>query len=460
MNWKRNRYILLLMAIVAAAACLPWQTVMGQGSPAQVIDAAGFQADVNSETYPLMHPTSEQLAQMQEHLQSLSSVTLNEGINESLAAGELEPSVDLLPYLQYNPHERDQGQIGNCWVWAGTGLLEIALNKQMNIKDRLSIQYLDSNYNGGLGSGWAGYGGELSYLVKFYNNNGKAVPWSNTNADYQDQAAGDNDPAGSSVKPWEIGNLPYYPVYKLQEEVIPTNGVDNATAILNIKNVLHQGKAVWFAFYMSEMDDWYSFMDFWAYQSESAVWNPNYSLGQTWDDGAGHAVLCVGYHDEPGDSYWVMLNSWGDNDNRPNGLFRLDMDDLDYSGIFYNGSEPTSSFCFETVEVDFPFTATGVSTGRADSISSSSAVLRGGLPDMTRGKSVLTSFEYGLTPVYGSQTAWQIQNSTRAFSSKLTGLSPAATYYYRARAYDLYTGTDLGYSSGSSFTTSPRSRKR
>lgn len=37
-------------------------------------------------------------------------------------------SRSLLNHLSYMPAERDQGSCGNCWVWAGTGVLEVALS--------------------------------------------------------------------------------------------------------------------------------------------------------------------------------------------------------------------------------------------------------------------------------------------------------------------------------------------
>jgi len=52
--------------------------------------------------------------------------------------------------------------------------------------------------------------------------------------------------------------------------------------------------------------------------------------------------LCVGYDDsdpDPANHYWIMLNSWGINDERPNGLFRVSMyydyNDADSEG-YYN----------------------------------------------------------------------------------------------------------------------------
>ncbi len=52
--------------------------------------------------------------------------------------------------------------------------------------------------------------------------------------------------------------------------------------------------------------------------------------------------MCVGYDDsdpDPANHYWIMLNSWGINDERPNGLFRVSMyydyNDADSEG-YYN----------------------------------------------------------------------------------------------------------------------------
>lgn len=97
----------------------------------------------------------------------------------------ISTSVDLLPYLEYLAEERDQGSCGNCWVWAGTGVLEIALNKQTGIRDRLSIQYLDSCRT----VACACNGGWLANLTSFYQTTRQAIPWSNTNANWRDGGA-------------------------------------------------------------------------------------------------------------------------------------------------------------------------------------------------------------------------------------------------------------------------------
>ena len=55
----------------------------------------------------------------------------------------------LLSHMNWIPSDRDQGTCANCWSWAGTGILEIALHSQLGIRDRLSAQYVNSNYSGG-----------------------------------------------------------------------------------------------------------------------------------------------------------------------------------------------------------------------------------------------------------------------------------------------------------------------
>ncbi|MDP8248014.1 MAG: PQQ-binding-like beta-propeller repeat protein [Candidatus Tritonobacter lacicola] len=264
-------------------------------------------------------------------------------------------SVDLLSHLQYTPSERNQGYCGNCWAWAGTGCLEIALDFQAGTLDRLSVQYINSCEYGTIGKTCC-EGGWLYDFADFYSATRRAVPWSNTNADWQDGDASCDTSCAS------IATSPYYHIDTIVEETIETHGVGQATAINNIKNVLDQNKAVWFGFFVATESDWDNFTNFWANSGEDVVWNPDFSCNKYADaGGAGHAVLCVGYNDDdPLNSYWVMLNSWGTTTGRPNGLFRLDMN-MNYDCQLCAGGWEYS-FLWQCLDISFS-TPTPTSTG-------------------------------------------------------------------------------------------------
>ncbi|MFA5401210.1 MAG: C1 family peptidase, partial [Dehalococcoidia bacterium] len=254
---------------------------------------------------------------------------------KSLSDGYTEGATrNLLPLLSYDPTQRDQGLgCGSCWVWAGTGCLEVALRNQLGIENnKLSVQYFTSTYNGG-SYPWACCGGNASYFASHYNDTlKKAIPWSNNNADYVD---GSSTCYGSTAMPaGSISTSPNYPISSVTAYRIKTysveDGVNQATAIANIKNVLDQNKAIYFGFTLANDDDWDQFFDFWYDEPESYLWRNGYSCTGSYfyQHTLGHAVLCVGYDDTPegtANDYWVMLNSWGTAAGRPNGLFRVPM---------------------------------------------------------------------------------------------------------------------------------------
>jgi hypothetical protein len=155
----------------------------------------------------------------------------------------------------------------------------------------------------------------------------------------------------------------------MTDETISSTGLARETAIANIKNVLHQNRAIFFAFWLPNEAAWNSFYQFWNGSSESAVWSYDAYSGQTFDQqtGGGHAVVCVGYDDtDPNNRYWIMLNSWGTaNGVRPNGLFRVSMDcNYDY-WLNYQGST-FSALMWQTAAITFGSGGGGAATGCND----------------------------------------------------------------------------------------------
>jgi len=283
-----------------------------------------------SDHHPVMQPDSETRHEVLKRCDPVLQPHVNSGVPSQRA------SRSLLSHLSYVPVERDQGSCGNCWVWAGTGVLEVALDVNEGVLDRLSIQYFNSKYNGGTGPNWAGCGGWLPDFAEFYANEGFAIPWSNTNAFYADghQTSGE----GTSV-PWQtISTIPNYTITQCTVESIGTHGVEQSVAINNIKNVIDQGRPVCFGYFLATGASWNQFFDFWNYQSENVTWNPDFSCGDVWNSGGGgHAVLCVGYNDlDPNNAYWIMVNSWGTAyGGRPNGIFRIDIN-MNYDCYFFD----------------------------------------------------------------------------------------------------------------------------
>ncbi len=280
---------------------------------------AGVHPVPAQELHPRMRFTREEKRRWIEAYERASRVYLDPALRS------INESKDLLKYLSYIPAERDQGSCGNCWQWAGTGCMEISHTLQSGIMDRFSIQYLNSCASSLIGKECCD-GGTAENVAAFYNATRKAIPWSNANADWQD---GDHscDTACDT-----IADSPSRDIISIAAETIPTHLVGQEDAIENIKNVLDQNRPVFFAFFLADDADWNVFFNFWDSSEEWNLFNFDYSCNHPWDpaQGGGHAVLCVGYNDDdPDDRYWVMLNSWGAPPNRPNGLFRVDMD-IDY----------------------------------------------------------------------------------------------------------------------------------
>jgi hypothetical protein len=315
-------------------------------------DGADFQ-------FPIMQPDPATLHQWIADYETAPEAEIDPVIHSHLLRAQATTtptSLSLLSHLQYTPSQRSQGSCGDCWVWASTGVMEIALSVQSGVLDRLSTQFLNSCYT----SSGACCGGNLSMFSSFYSppptGLGYAIPWSNTNALFQD---GSNNSACSSLVPCgNISTTPRYPITSVSPVAVSTTG--SADAITNIKTVLTSGKGIYFAFYLASNADWNGFYSFWNNNSETVIWDPDPYCSHTWVDGqgGGHAVLIVGYDDSdpnPANHYWIVLNSWGTaGGRRPNGLFRMKMH-MNYNCTMHETGYG-DWYCrqFQTLNVAFP----------------------------------------------------------------------------------------------------------
>ena len=255
--------------------------------------------------------------------------------------------LNLLNHLHYVPSERNQGSCGNCWNWAGQGVLGIALHVTKGIKDRLSTQFVNSCKD----DRFACCGGWLEDFTNWYAQQGIAISWSNTNAYFADGSTQCQN-GSSSMGCVNVSTTPNYSINSITTTTIDTTGTQSQ-AISNIKNVLAQNKAIWFGFFLPNQEDWNQFMTFWSGQDENTLWSFDYSHGHQWtENGGGHAVLLVGYNEDAPQPYWILLNSWGAPSGRPNGLFRMKMD-MKYDLFHYDGSRQEQALYFQTLDVQF-----------------------------------------------------------------------------------------------------------
>lgn len=337
----QQRSFLLGTLVVALVLLTLLPLASAQDSPGPDANSGGL--------YPLMRFTLDELEASSFESTAVPEYILPDGYSPEAS------SRDLLSYLPLIPEKRDQGWIGNCWVWSATGTMEIDYTLQSGSKKRLSIEYFDWLYNGGKGDHWAGNGGWPWWFTDFYTNTStwggkmRAVQWSNNYAEFLDgykynPASGHDDWCAANKmcwvthKGWRVDTTNSYRITEMTLSEIKSRS-DRSAMIQRIKSAIDGNHAPDFSFFLPNSAAWNKFFEFWRDGTENDVWNMGQYSGVPYNstEGAGHSVLCVGY-DDASDSY-IMVNSWGTTKGRPNGLFRVKMH-YDYEAYYPMLSRP------------------------------------------------------------------------------------------------------------------------
>ena len=403
-----------LAAVAVALAASGW--LAGAGPLARV--------DPRLRRHGIMRPDLATLKRWEAHRKAAlprAGAAPSGGMAPAAQGASLPPpaTFSLLSYVP-SPTLRDQGDCGSCWVWASTGMAEVALNAQYGIVDRLSIEYFQANETGA----WACDAGDLTEFCEWYDNAGGSlgananpgvlVPWSNARGAYADGAVNTYQFA-STVPPGAVGVQPGYAGLTLSHATLPTTS-GTQSAITAIEAALNAHQAVGFSFY-TNFDAANGFDAFWGGQPETSLWYNAYE-GGTWNSSdpswGGHMVMLVGYDSTASTPYWILQNQWGTIPGlRPDGLFLMPMT-MDYGAAFTYVDSATGvssqedCYAFETLTLATPgnVSPAGAPALPAGALAGADTALAGQVlslvPAFTAGS---PPFSYQWSVTYGGGTA-------------------------------------------------------
>jgi C1A family cysteine protease len=192
---------------------------------------------------------------------------------------------------------RNQGSCGSCWAFSTVGALESATlisNGTPGVDLDLSEQTLVSCSN----AGDCDYGGYIDYASNFIRDTG--IPLESC---YPYTAR--DGYCGYACSDWQTRT------YRVSGWSYVANGWSKPATVAALKNGLYTYGPLVVTMYIYE--------DFYYYYGSGVY---SYTFGGSL---GGHAVLLVGYHDDPaeeGGGYFITKNSWGD-DWGESGYFRI-----------------------------------------------------------------------------------------------------------------------------------------
>ncbi|WP_321504895.1 PGF-pre-PGF domain-containing protein [uncultured Methanoregula sp.] len=347
--------------------------------------------------HPVMQPNATEMA---DDAADYKAAPVFDAVSEPTGTGP-KTLINEFPKPSYG--DWNQGECGNCWVWAGTALLAQSYYNHTGTSVPFSIQFFNSNYyNGNIGMtkphAWACTGGNPDEFVRTYNAGLDqaypglpfVIPWSNYNASYMD-ASNDGNKTTTTVLPKNlITTVPNMGFSKITADRVLAPEPDNQTeAVRNITAALLDGKVIYYAQYWPDTANYTTWKDLWD-NTPDGIYNPDSLNGSTYNtssgEGSSHGMALIGYNKTDTDSskwYWIVQNSWGNSTTgRPEGQFRLKMN-INYNGQFTDGDPIVQLWVFNvTWKTDPTVTgitpATGMNDGNVDFTSLAGTGFRSG----------------------------------------------------------------------------------
>lgn len=318
-----NRFARNLTLLAMALACTAGP-IRGQDLP------------VHKNTHSIMHFTPEWVKAHHERRATLPVVRAPRDYQDPIPPRPSDTlGVNLATRMDFTscggPKGWDQGACGNCWVFGCTAAASVDDGVASGAPQLFSPQWFDSDYYATSNQSTCD-GGDDTTFADWYNSNPKFIPWSNTDAGYADG----NGPSTPATPASSIAQKPYVGIGKISVAQIATSSVSQAEAIANIKYVLDNHQAVVLGFFLPSAG-WTDFDNAWDNQSETTPWAgvDTYNGSSMDSGGGGHLVCVVGYDDT--NNAWVIQNSWGTTNGRPDGWFELPQamgygDTINYGG--------------------------------------------------------------------------------------------------------------------------------
>ena len=253
----------------------------------------------------------------------------------------------------------NQGNSGNCWVFASTAACSINMGYFTSMPQLFSPQWFDSDYFATTGASTTN-GGDIFTFCEWYSTHPFFVPWTNTGASYVD--AGNVNP---SIPASSISTNPSVPFPSIENCEILTYNVGQAQAIADIKHNLDLHQAVVLTMLFPSQNDLInSFQTWWCTADEYTPWPAVDSFNgseygsefnASWD---GHMVCIVGYDNT--NNSWLCLNSWGAPPNRPDGYFEFPQA-MNYNDTLFPANNPflnalpIQQYEFDAIQINWPW---------------------------------------------------------------------------------------------------------